>query len=147
MTLTQTPPVAESVEQVDREAAAGVVVPHGRWPGFPSDFLTGRADKNELTQALARHRLAAYEAGRAEGVLAAAEAVRRTSERIGGVEIEAMEGDNLAILLCAHFDDVDGEQDDNGWTEAATTGCEQALKAIAEKYDTAIRALSKEPTK
>ncbi len=28
--------------------------------------------------------------------------------------IERMEGDNLAVTLCTHFEDVDGEQDDNG---------------------------------
>lgn len=45
------------VVQADREAAADLVVPHGRWPGFPSDFRSGRADANTLTQAFARHRL------------------------------------------------------------------------------------------
>lgn len=49
------------VTQADRDAAANIVVPHGRWPGFPSDFRSGKADRNELTQAFARHRLASQE--------------------------------------------------------------------------------------
>jgi len=44
------------VTQADRDAAAGLVVPHGRWPGFPTDFRSGRADTNSLTQAFAKHR-------------------------------------------------------------------------------------------
>lgn len=47
------------ITQADREAAANLTVPNGRWPGFSADFRSGRADRNQLTQAFARHRIEA----------------------------------------------------------------------------------------
>jgi hypothetical protein len=59
MTTNPNPtPELRDVTQVDRDAAAQLVSPHGRWPGFASDFRSGRADANQLTQAFAAHRLA-----------------------------------------------------------------------------------------
>lgn len=58
----------------------------------------------------------------------------RAGDLIGGVEIDAMNGDNLAVTLCSHFEDADEEQDENGWTESATTGCDLTLKAIHAVY-------------
>lgn len=61
--------------------------------------------------------------------------VKRLNARLGGVEVpDAMHGDNLAIVLCSFYEDAEGEQDDNGWTEAATKNCEATLEAIRQHY-------------
>jgi hypothetical protein len=85
--MTAAPQQSSGVEvtQADREAAADLVMPNGRWPGFPADFRVGRADANELTQAFARHRLRATVEGRMEiiarGCIHTAKASERTTER------------------------------------------------------------------
>lgn len=59
----------------------------------------------------------------------------RAIERIMGVEIDAMGGDNLAIILCNAFDDPDGgEMDDNGWSQAATDAYEEIKDEIDGKF-------------
>jgi len=67
MTTPNPSQMAVPVIQSDREAVANLVVPHGRWPGFPADFLSGRADSNELTQAFASYRLRLAGQDRGEG--------------------------------------------------------------------------------
>ena len=68
--------------------------------------------------------------------------VRRLRNTLGGVSVpENMHGDNLAILLCSFFEDADGEQDESGWTEAATDGCDKTLDAIHAHYAPRIEAL------
>lgn len=62
------------------------------------------------------------------------EKLERVNDRLGGVSIERMGGDNLAVTLCTHFEDAEGEQDENGWTEAATDGCDETLQAIRDHY-------------
>jgi hypothetical protein len=60
--------------------------------------------------------------------------VRRINERLGGISTpEVFDGDNLSIVLCTAFED-DGEQNENGWTDAAIEGCEQTLQAIRDHY-------------
>lgn len=66
--------------------------------------------------------------------------LERAGDRLGGVSIERMEGDNLAITLCSHFDDPDQEMDETGWTEAAVDGCDETLSAIRAHYTAAITA-------
>ena len=67
---------------------------------------------------------------------------KRLRNTLGGVSVpEHMHGDNLAILLCSSFEDPDGEQDENGWTEAATDGCDKTLDAIHAHYADRIEAL------
>ena len=56
----------------------------------------------------------------------------RAIERIMGIEIEAMAGDNLAVLLCSQFDrDDDSEPDDNGWSQSATDAYDEIKREIA----------------
>ena len=56
----------------------------------------------------------------------------RAIDRIMGVGIEAMGGDNLAVLLCSHFDDPDdgSDMDDTGWSETATNAYEEIKREI-----------------
>jgi hypothetical protein len=59
----------------------------------------------------------------------------RAIERIMGVEIEAMDGDNLAVVLCSHFDDNDGsEPNDCGWSQTAVNAYEEIKQEIAGKF-------------
>jgi len=56
----------------------------------------------------------------------------RAIERIMSVEIEAMQGDNLAVTLCSAFDrDDDSEPDDNGWSQSAIDAYEDIKNEIA----------------
>jgi hypothetical protein len=56
----------------------------------------------------------------------------RAIERIMGIEIEAMAGDNLAVILCSQFDrDDDSEPDDNGWSQSATDAYDEIKREIA----------------
>lgn len=62
-------------------------------------------------------------------------ALDRAIDKIMGIEIEAMGGDNLAVTLCSHFDDPDGgELDDNGWSQAATDAYDEIKAEIAGKF-------------
>ena len=59
----------------------------------------------------------------------------RAIERIMGIEIEAMNGDNLAVVLCSHFDQDDGsEPDDCGWSQSAVNAYEEIKQEIAGKF-------------
>lgn len=59
----------------------------------------------------------------------------RAIDRIMGIEIEAMGGDNLAVVLCSHFDSDDGsEPDDNGWSDSAINAYEEIKQEIAGKF-------------
>jgi len=99
------------VTQEDREAAAEIVV----ITEYAELIIAGRCDDATAVQAFTRHRLASYEAGRAEGVREAAE----VADKVRG-----------------------------GWVNGdATTPYGQAYQAGATDAATAIRALSKEPTK
>ena len=67
-------------------------------------------------------------------------ALDRAENRLGHVSIDAMEGDNLAVTLCSHFDDPDQEPGENGWTDAAVNGCDATMKAIKDLYAAELRA-------
>ena len=59
----------------------------------------------------------------------------RAIDRIMGIEIEAMGGDNLAVTLCSHFDrDDDSEPDDNGWSQSATDAYDAIKGEIAKLF-------------
>lgn len=68
----------------------------------------------------------------------------RAIERIMGVEIEQMGGDNLAVLLCSHFDDPDdgSEECDNGWSQTATDAYEEIKQEITGLFVPVREALS-----
>jgi len=77
--------------------------------------------------------------------LASPEALDTLHERLGGITVpEHMHGDNLAILLCSFFEDGEGEENDNGWTDAAIAGQDAVLGAIRAHYDPTLRALAAE---
>lgn len=65
----------------------------------------------------------------------------RAHERLGGVSIDRMGGDNLAVTLCSYFGNPDQEEDDNGWSEDATAGCDETLQAIRAHYQPVFDAL------
>jgi len=67
------------------------------------------------------------------------EALERAKQKLGHVSVDAMNGDNLAVALCTHFDDGEGDEDEHGWTEAATAGCDATLKAIHAMYANVLR--------
>lgn len=59
----------------------------------------------------------------------------RAINRIMGIEIEAMGGDNLSVVLCRYFDSDDGsEPDDNGWSDSAINAYEEIKQEIAGKF-------------
>jgi hypothetical protein len=67
--------------------------------------------------------------------------IERLREGLGGVTSPKMQGDNLAILLCSHFDNPDQGEDENGWTEDAIAGMYEVLDAIHQHYAKHIDAL------
>lgn len=67
-------------------------------------------------------------------------ALDKACETVMGIETPAMEGDNLAVTLCSHFEDCEGEADDNGWHPKAVEGYEQVKSAIAQHFRSAADA-------
>lgn len=67
-------------------------------------------------------------------------ALGKACDTVMWIETPAMEGDNLAITLCSHFEDCEGEVDDNGWHPKAVEGCDQVKGAIAQHFRSAIDA-------
>lgn len=66
-------------------------------------------------------------------------AIDRAGKSLGGIETQMMQGDNISIVLCSHFDNPDQENDDeSGWTLDAIKGCEQVLGAIRAHYAAAV---------
>lgn len=64
------------------------------------------------------------------------ERVKKCGDRLGGITIPRMEGDNLAVTLCSHFDNPDQEEDgETGWTPDAIAGCDEVLAAIRSHYE------------
>lgn len=60
--------------------------------------------------------------------------VKRLNETLGGIETPAMDGDNLAITLCSHFDDGEDHDNDHGWSNAAHDGYMEIIEAIRKHY-------------
>lgn len=67
-------------------------------------------------------------------------AVDKACETVMSLETPLMEGDNLAVTLCSHFEDCEGESDDNGWHPKAIEGYEQVKSAIGQHFRDAIDA-------
>ncbi len=64
---------------------------------------------------------------------------------LGGIQIDAMKGDNLAIELAGVFSVVDEpDVDDMGWGESALNGCKATLDAIHAHYLPTITRLRNE---
>lgn len=68
--------------------------------------------------------------------------VMRAADAIMNISTDAMEGDNLAVILCSHFESADDETEvgENGWSEAVTDAYEDVRKEIKRLVDEAIRA-------
>jgi len=67
----------------------------------------------------------------------------RAIDRIMGIEIEAMGGDNLAVVLCSHFDrDDNSEPDDNGWSQSAMDAYDEIKQEIAGLFVPVREALT-----
>jgi hypothetical protein len=66
--------------------------------------------------------------------------IARIDERVGWITTPRMQGDNLSVTLCAHFDNADQEEDENGWTPDAIAGCEEVLAAIRAHYASVFSA-------
>jgi len=58
---------------------------------------------------------------------------------LGGIEVDCMKGDNLAVTLCTYFENPSQERDgETGWTEDAIDGYEATLDAIHKHYEPLI---------
>lgn len=92
---------------------------------------------------LVRDRPAAWSEVIARAILAERErcpnAIATANLRLANIDTPLMGGDNLAITLCTHFDDVSPSDDDTGWSEAAIAGYEEVIAAIKAHYTSAIR--------
>jgi hypothetical protein len=64
--------------------------------------------------------------------------MKRVGKSLGGVSTPRMDGDNLAIILCSHFDNADQAEGENGWTPDAEAGCEEVLAAIRDHYEQSL---------
>lgn len=63
------------------------------------------------------------------------ELVERFVDRAFSISTPMMEGDNLAILLCSNFENVDQDTDgDTGWTPDAITGYNEVKQALHEHF-------------
>ena len=62
-------------------------------------------------------------------------------ERLSSVTTPLMQGGNLAILLCSHFDNPDQDQNENGWSDDAIAGYEEVLAGIKSHYEPALSEL------
>ena len=61
---------------------------------------------------------------------------------LGGIQIDAMLGDNLAIELCGTFEDrKEPITDESGWGPTALAGCNATLDAIHAHYMPTITEL------
>ncbi len=71
--------------------------------------------------------------------------VGRLRERLGSIQTECMNGDNLAVTLCTSFENYEQEtSDETGWTPDAEAGCTQVLDAIHAHYAAEIERLTRE---
>ncbi|ASL39282.1 MULTISPECIES: hypothetical protein [Acetobacter] len=66
--------------------------------------------------------------------------VDKACETVMSLETPLMKGDNLAVTLCSHFEDCEGEADDNGWHPKAIEGYDQVKSAIGQHFRQAIDA-------
>lgn len=66
--------------------------------------------------------------------------IKKACETVMGIETPMMGGDNLAIMICTHFEDIEGETDDNGWHPKAIEGHDQVKLKIEQHFLQAIDA-------
>lgn len=66
--------------------------------------------------------------------------IKKACETVMGIETPMMKGDNLAIMICTHFEDREGEPDDNGWHPKAIEGHDQVKLKIEQHFLQAIDA-------
>jgi len=71
-----------------------------------------------------------------------AENIDRLRDQLPGVQVPRMSGDNLAILLCTHFENPDQEPDETGWSDDAVAGMYETLDAIHAHYSGALSNLT-----
>lgn len=122
-----TPANGEQVKRADREVVSWIAA-----------YL--RAGNTEAAfQAAAKHRAATPTEDARSRVKVLEEALERAKHKLGHVSADCMNGDNLAITLCTHFDDGEGDEDEHGWTEAASAGCDATLEAIHAMYADVLR--------
>lgn len=131
------------VSQSARDAAADYLASHlGYKQSLMECAIRDKCrDRSNLVQAFATFEAQAEARGRIAGLREAAKAIERANDRVMGIETPAMQGDNLAVTLCSHFEDDGDDEDDNGWNEAATTGYEEVRAAIQNHYSAAIANL------
>lgn len=60
--------------------------------------------------------------------------IKKACETVMGIETPMMRGDNLAITICTHFEDREGEADDNGWHPKAIEGHDQVKRGIEQHF-------------
>ena len=63
----------------------------------------------------------------------------KAAESVMGIETPCMEGDNLAVTICTHFEDSEGEPCDNGWHEGATNAYEEIKTAVIRHFRNALK--------
>ncbi len=67
---------------------------------------------------------------------------------LGAIETPMMNGDNISVMLCSHFDNQDQDEDsETHWTPDAIAGCDEVLAAIKAHYAPLILALQSQSVK
>ncbi len=62
-------------------------------------------------------------------------------DRVMNISTPVMCGDNLAIVICSHFDDGEDGDDDCGWSPSAVKAYEQIKAAFEAHFKPAAEAL------
>lgn len=73
--------------------------------------------------------------------------LQKLRDHLGGIECAVMNGDNLAVTLCTHFDDGEESEDETNWSPAAIAGCNQVLDLIHAFYAAEIAKIRAEAEK
>jgi hypothetical protein len=63
-------------------------------------------------------------------------------DRVMSISTPVMGGDNLAIVICSHFDDGEDGDDDCGWSPSAVAAYEEIKAAIEFHFKPAADALT-----
>ncbi len=73
----------------------------------------------------------------------AREALESRIEQVMNVSTPLMGGDNLAVLLCSHFDNPDQESDDDcGWSPDAIAAYDQIKAAVEAHFAPALTRIT-----
>jgi len=68
--------------------------------------------------------------------------IERLRAKLPGIQTPMMNGDNLAVTLCSHFDNPEQPDDETGWSEDAVRGYTEVIDAIHAHYASTIASLS-----